>query len=269
MTLLTKGNSMAKEEKCHFSSREKESLLFYIWPQLSVNLYLRQTGNIARSRRSIRTAGRFPGSRSANIRSRCQMTDRRQEPGGQGLGEMVSYQRRVQNSAPDQPEVKVKPGQGAGAEGLFTAMAPAPAEKQHRASWQCWKTPLALPISADPQTHVLVLGQMSTRKMRGKRNKVVLRSLSYMEILDTQATISEKVRLITYKKTFQGRLCSMETAKQHFCLSVCPKSRHRDTSLSAEEHHLIGHFIFSTLMENLGQHFNFRSNTFCICVLRY
>ena len=62
------------------------------------------------------------------------MTDRRQGPGGQGSGEMVSYQRRVQNSAPDQPAVKVKPGQGAGAEGLFIAMAPAPAEKQHRAS---------------------------------------------------------------------------------------------------------------------------------------
>lgn len=129
MTLLTKGNSMAKEGKCHLSRREKESLLFYIWPQLFVNLYLRQTGNIAHSRRSIRTAGRFPGSKSANIQSRRQMTDRRQGPGGQGSGETVSYQRRVQNSAPDQPEVKVKPGQGAGAEGLLIAMAPAPADK--------------------------------------------------------------------------------------------------------------------------------------------
>jgi len=69
MILLTKSNSMAKEGKCHFSSREKESLLFNIWAQLFVNLYLRQTGNIAQSRRSIWIAGRFPGSRSANIRS--------------------------------------------------------------------------------------------------------------------------------------------------------------------------------------------------------
>lgn len=156
MTLLTKGNSMAKGGRCHFSRREKESLLFYIWAQLFVNLYLRQTGNTAQSRRSIRTAGRFPGSRSANIRSRCQMIDRRQGPRGQGWGETAPYQCRVQDSAPDQPEVKVKPGQGAGAEGLLIAMAPAPADKQHRASWQCWKTLVALPIFADPQTHVLL-----------------------------------------------------------------------------------------------------------------
>lgn len=50
-------------------------------PWLSGKLYLRHTGNEAPSRRSLQTAGRFPGSRSAGIRSTGQMTE-----GGQCSG---------------------------------------------------------------------------------------------------------------------------------------------------------------------------------------
>ena len=48
--------------------------------------------------------------------------------------QLTNYRFHIKDSTPDQPEVKVKPGQGAGAEGLLIAMAPAPADKQHRAS---------------------------------------------------------------------------------------------------------------------------------------
>ena len=48
-----------------------------------------------------------------------------------GLRGDSSYQGRVQGGTPDKPEVKVKPGQGTGAEGLLAAVAPAPADKKH------------------------------------------------------------------------------------------------------------------------------------------
>lgn len=61
-----------------------------------------------------------------------------------GLAEDGTYQGRVQGSTPNKPEVKVEPGQRAGAQGLLTTMAPAPADKKHRASrcvrelrWHC------------------------------------------------------------------------------------------------------------------------------------
>jgi hypothetical protein len=40
-----------------------------------------------------------------------------------------TYQGRVQDGAPDKPQVQVKPGQGAGAERLHVTMAPAPVIK--------------------------------------------------------------------------------------------------------------------------------------------
>lgn len=49
-------------------------------------------------------------------------------PAGEG-----TYQGRVQDSTPDEPEVKVEPGQGAGAQGLLTTVAPAPADTKQRA----------------------------------------------------------------------------------------------------------------------------------------
>lgn len=49
-----------------------------------------------------------------------------------GLAGDGPYQGRVQDSTPDEPEVKVEPGQGAGAQGLLATVAPAPADTKHR-----------------------------------------------------------------------------------------------------------------------------------------
>lgn len=58
-------------------------------PWLSGKLYLRHTGNEAPSRRSLWTAGRSPGSRSAGIRSTRQMTEEGQSL-GQGSGRILT-----------------------------------------------------------------------------------------------------------------------------------------------------------------------------------
>lgn len=65
----------------------------------------------------------------------------------------------MQGSTPNKPEVKVEPGQGAGAQGLLATVAPAPADKKHRAlqcvrelRWRC-----SGPAFSDLQNHLLLL----------------------------------------------------------------------------------------------------------------
>lgn len=59
------------------------------------------------------------------------MTDEGQGPWGRGWWGRGygTYQGRVNDSTPNEPEVKVEPGQGAGAEGLLVTVVPAPANK--------------------------------------------------------------------------------------------------------------------------------------------
>lgn len=48
------------------------------------------------------------------------------DPYGQQEGPQEVDQGRVQDGTPEKPQVKVKPGQGAGAKGLLITEAPAP-----------------------------------------------------------------------------------------------------------------------------------------------
>lgn len=80
----------------------------------------------------------------------------------------------MQDGAPHKPEVKVKPGQGAGAKGLLAAVAPAPAHKKHRASntladlgKHYLTTGICRPLSPRP----FALGPTSTWKMREKKKQ--------------------------------------------------------------------------------------------------
>lgn len=74
-----------RRERVIFLVREKKWYVF-ILPWHCRNLYLRPPGSTAGSRRSAQTAGRFPGSRSANTRSTCQITDRARDLGGRAGG---------------------------------------------------------------------------------------------------------------------------------------------------------------------------------------
>lgn len=71
MTNLMKGSSIVKgvrRKSVIFLVGEKNPYVF-ILPWLLINLYLKQTGNTAQSRRSIQTARRFPESRSAKSKA--------------------------------------------------------------------------------------------------------------------------------------------------------------------------------------------------------
>lgn len=60
------------------------------------------------------------------------MTERGRDLEGRAGGD-GAYQSRVQDSTPDEPDVKAEPGQGAGAQGLLATVAPAPADTERRA----------------------------------------------------------------------------------------------------------------------------------------
>lgn len=75
---------------------------------------------------------------------------------GQGCGD-ATYQGRVQDSAPEKPQVEVQPGQGAGAEGLLVTVAPAPADKAgHPVRWADRVAPLTTGLCR-AQTYTLLL----------------------------------------------------------------------------------------------------------------
>lgn len=159
---------MRRESVIFFFLVGKKNLYIFILPLLLRNLYLKQTGNTARSRRSVQTAGRFPESRSAEseaqVRWLAKGRDREDRAGGDG-----TYQGRVQHGTPDEAQVKVKPGQGTGAEGLLTALTPAPAHKKPRESWGIGKLG---GITHDPHCQSLkppsCFGQMGMLEMKKK-----------------------------------------------------------------------------------------------------
>lgn len=86
MTNLMKGSSIVKgvrRKSVIFLVGETNPYVF-ILPWLLINLYLKQTGNTAQSRRSIQTARRFPESRSAKSKAWIRWLTKGRDPHGQG-----------------------------------------------------------------------------------------------------------------------------------------------------------------------------------------
>lgn len=94
-------------------------------------------------------------------------------------GRHGAYQGGVQHGTPDEPQVKVKPGQGTGAEGLLATLAPAPVGQKARGIRMYWQTSVALLM-----THIIrpshpppALGTWATLEMQDKETQPVLKGL--------------------------------------------------------------------------------------------
>lgn len=123
ITNLMKGNSITKgvrRKSVIFLVGKKNTYVFTL-PWLLINLYLKQTGNIAQSRRSIQTAWRFPESRSAKSKAWIRWLTNGRDPRGQGWG--VGGRRRL-------------PGQSAGRHPRWAS-----GEGKARPGNRGWRTP--------------------------------------------------------------------------------------------------------------------------------
>lgn len=172
--------------------------------------------------------GQQEGPQEVDLQTSEHVSDAGGRAGSQAGLRDGTHQGRVQDSTPEKPQVKVKPGQGAGAKGLLVTEAPAPGNRDQGTQWYYrlwWHQPWLV-----PHAHMCSPLQTQTPSRWRQRMKLI-----NSKCFGPGLVFGDPNRNLWKDHTSLLRKALSIRSTHTVFLSVYPKSRCRMASLSSRK----------------------------------